>query len=127
MSPAREERGFGLALGTVGALVAAHALWRGRGPVALGAGVLAGVLLGAALVAPAILRWPRRGWMRLAHALGWVNTRILLSVVFFLIVTPVGVVLRLCGWDPLGRRPAGAGWTSYPERRRDPRHYEKMY
>ena len=127
MTTGREERGFGLTLGAVGALVTAHALWRGRGALAIGAGVLAVALLGAALVVPAVLRGPRRAWMGLAHALGWVNTRILLSVVFLLVLTPVGVALRLLGWDPLRRRPVGPGWTPYPERRRDPRHYEKMY
>jgi hypothetical protein len=123
----REERGFGLTLGAVGALVTAHALWRGRGAVALGAAVVAGAFLAVALVAPTLLRGPRREWMRLAHALGWLNTRLLLLVVFFLIMTPIGVVLRLCRWDPLSRRPAAPGWTAYPARRRDPRHYEKMY
>ena len=63
----------------------------------------------AALVLPAIV-WPRalapahRAWMRIGHALGWLNSRILLGIVFFFVVTPLGFVLRLLGKDPLGRR-----------------------
>ena len=48
---------------------------------------------------------------------------------FFLIMTPIGVVKRLLGWDPLDRRSGSRGsyWKPYSERQRDPRHYEKMY
>lgn len=45
-----------------------------------------------------------RGWMKFAHALGWVNTRILLSLFFFLIITPVAVAMRLLGKDILDQR-----------------------
>ena len=54
--------------------------------------------------------WPRalapveRGWSLLAAALGWVNTRILLAVVFFVVLAPTALVLRALGKDPLERR-----------------------
>jgi hypothetical protein len=76
---------------------------RGQGPrwwaLALG---LALVL--AALVRPASLGLPYRVWMTLGVALGWINTRIILAVIFYGLVTPIGVVIRLCGRDPMGRR-----------------------
>jgi len=40
-------------------------------------------------------------WMTVGHALGWVNTRILLGVIFYGLVTPMGVVMRLFGWNPM--------------------------
>lgn len=41
------------------------------------------------------------GWYKLAEGLGWFNSRVLLSLVFYLIVTPVAVLFRLFGNDPL--------------------------
>jgi hypothetical protein len=41
--------------------------------------------------------------MALGHALGWINSRILLSLVFYLVVTPIGFAIRLFGRDPMRR------------------------
>ena len=58
----------------------------------------------------------------------WFIITTLFGPVFFLIVTPIGVLLRMCGWDPLRRRPAsrGRGWVPCPERHQDPQHYERL-
>jgi len=90
--------------------------------------------LGAALIIlglifPRSLVYPNRAWMLLAEVLSYVSTRIILGFVFFFLVTPIGVVKRLFGWDPLHRR-GGSGpsyWRPYSDRQRDPRHYEKMF
>lgn len=85
------------------------------------------VLLG--LVFPRALVLPNRVWMAFAEVLSFVTTRIILGFVFFAIVTPIGVVKRLFGWDPLHRRAAASDsyWKPYSERQRDPHHYEKMF
>ena len=85
------------------------------------------LLVVLATVAPRALYWPNRGWMALAEALSWVSTRVVLAIVFFIAVTPIGIVKRLTGWDPLRRRGKASEsyWRPYP--RRDPQHYEKMY
>ena len=44
------------------------------------------------------------GWGRVGHALGWFNSRVLLTVMFVLIIWPIGVISRLFGNDPLERR-----------------------
>jgi hypothetical protein len=78
--------------------------WVFRGaPVRTWALVLAVLLVGFGLVWPAALRYPYRGWMALGHALGWINSRILLSLVFYLVVTPIGLAIRLFGRDPMRR------------------------
>ncbi|MDR9415209.1 MAG: SxtJ family membrane protein [Gracilimonas sp.] len=41
------------------------------------------------------------GWYKLAEGLGWFNSRVLLSLVYFLIVTPIALLFRLFGNDPL--------------------------
>lgn len=41
------------------------------------------------------------GWYKLAEGLGWVNSRVLLSIVYYVVVTPIAVLFRLFGNDPL--------------------------
>ena len=126
----RAEREFGLLVG--GVLLALGGWWFARGrfpvvaPVLLCVGALL-VLLGA--IYPKSLILPNRLWMGMAEAMGYVMTRVILALVFFLIVTPIGLLRRLTGGDPLGRRAARTEsyWKPYTERRSDVKHYEKMY
>jgi hypothetical protein len=61
-------------------------------------------------------------------ALGYVNARVILSIAFFLVLTPIGLIWRLIGRDPLVRkRSSWTGWTAYPERYRDRSHFTRMY
>lgn len=126
----RIEREFGLVVGGVFVLLGSWWLYRGKfvsaTQIILPLGFLL-ILLG--LIWPRALVLPNRAWMLLAEGLSFVMTRIILAAVFFLIVTPIGIVKRLSGWDPLSRRgPRSASyWRPYSERQRDPRHYEKMF
>jgi hypothetical protein len=103
MAGSRQLRQFGLLVGGGFAVLGVLPWVLRRGgprPILLG---LAAVLIILALLWPEGLRWPHRGWMALGHALGWINTRILLGVVFFLVVTPMGAVARLFWRDPMRR------------------------
>lgn len=67
--------------------------------------MLATVLVASALLCPERLRPIFRWWMAFAHVLGRVNSVVLLSVVFIAVVSPIGMILRLFGYDPLcGKR-----------------------
>ena len=79
------------------------ALWRGETP-RYWLVVPAGALLLLGLVAPALLQKPFDLWMRLALALGWLNTRVLLTVLFYLVLTPTAVIMKLVGFDPMNRK-----------------------
>jgi saxitoxin biosynthesis operon SxtJ-like protein len=126
----RVEREFGLIVGGIFVLLSGWWLYRGKlvsvAQITLPLGALL-VLLG--LFWPRALVFPNRAWMLLAEGLSFVTTRIILAIVYFLIITPIGIVKRLSGWDPLNRRSGQSPsyWRSYSERQRDPRHYEKMY
>ena len=89
-----------VALGALGAI----ALWRGRpiAPVLLGA---AAVFAAAGLVVPRLLAPVERAWMWFAEVLAAVMTRVILTLTFILVITPVGLVRRLLGFDSLGLRP----------------------
>ena len=123
------ERSFGYSVGTVCTLLSLVAAWHQRRTAAGVLGAIGVVLVLLAFVRPSILRVPNAWWWRFAHLLGWVNTRVLLSVFYFVVLTPVAVVRRLGGWDPLQlkRSTATSGWLPYAARMKDPKHYEHMY
>jgi hypothetical protein len=103
-SDKKQLRSFGLMVGGVFALIA---LWpvviRGDGP-RIWAAIPAVLLIVPALVWPNSLTRVHQGWMKLAEVLGWINTRIILGAVFYLVVTPIGAVRRLWGKDPMGTK-----------------------
>ena len=103
LSP-RELRRFGFTLAIPLALLAAVGVWRGHMVLPVILGGLAAALGGLAVVAPALLGPVHTIWMKFADALAWFNTRVLLCLVYFLVMTPTGALMRLVGKDPLDRR-----------------------
>jgi hypothetical protein len=98
-----ELRNFGLIVGGIFAAISVWpAIFRG-GNVRLWMTGLAAVLIVPALVAPRVLAPAHRVWMALGNALGWVNTRLVLGLIFFGLITPMGLVFRLAGRDPMQR------------------------
>jgi O-antigen/teichoic acid export membrane protein len=65
--------------------------------------IIAVFFVAFALVAPNSLNLVYQGWMRFGLVLGWVETRIILGVVFYVLMLPMGIVMRLLGNDPLRR------------------------
>ena len=126
----RADREFGLIVGSAFVLLSVWWLYRAKFfhvvQITLPFGALL-IVLG--LLWPRALVIPNRAWMLLAEGLSFITTRIILSMVFFLMVTPIGLVKRFFGWDPLNRRspPSLSYWRPYSKRQRDPRHYEKMF
>jgi ABC-type glycerol-3-phosphate transport system permease component len=100
----KQLRHFGLIVGGIFAVIA---IW----PVLLRADrprfwalALAVALVVPALVLPRSLTYAHRGWMAAGEALGWINTRIILSVIFYALLTPMGILMRRFGRDPIPRR-----------------------
>jgi hypothetical protein len=108
----RQLRHFGFLVGGIFGLIGLWPLvWRYQNP-RLWALALAVALVVPALVAPRILAPVYRVWMKLGEVLAWINTRILLGLVFYGLVTPMGLVMRLMGRDPM-RRQLEPGGESY--------------
>ena len=126
--PAHPERSFGVSVGTVSALAAVYFWWRGSVQMSAVLAVAGLSLVVLGLVAPLALYWPSLVWWKLVHLLGYINARIILTVLFAVLLVPINLVWRVTGKDPLGRRRAGwTGWSPYPARYRDPKHYSRMY
>lgn len=132
MSP-RALRQFGWTVGPV--LAGGAALWAWRhdwawGPMSTGIAAVGLALIVVASVAPHALRAVHRGWMTLAFAMGFVMTRVILSLAFFLVFVPIGLVLRLVGKDLLSRRldpDAESYWLRRDDGRADRESLERYF
>ena len=101
-------RSFGWVVGGVLLLIAVVVWWRNAFTLTTAAYVLGGIGAGLAvlgLTVPSLLMPVYRVWMALAVVLGFIMTRVILSVVFYLIMTPIGLLMRLFGKDPMHRNP----------------------
>jgi hypothetical protein len=127
-APKNPERSFGLSVGFVLSAIAVLLWWRGRVARAEITGALGAILVLAGSIYPSLLKYPSAIWWRLARTLGHVNARVLLTVLFWVVLVPLSLLWRLTGKDPLARRrDAWRGWSPYPLRYRDRKHYERMY
>ena len=53
------------------------------------------------ILKPSLLFYPYKGWMALGLALGWINSRIILGLVFLLVLQPIALIMKFVGYDPL--------------------------
>jgi hypothetical protein len=121
-------RRFGLTIGFAFAVLSALALWRHRdvGWVFL---ICAGIWILFGALVPKALRYTYEGWMAVAKILSSLMTHILLTFVFFLVVTPIGLLQRLFGKRPLDLRFKTNDATYWQKRTATPPppDYEKQF
>jgi hypothetical protein len=99
----RTLRQFGLMVGGMFLLIGLWPfVWR-QEAVRIWAVVPGSLLAVVGLMMPGILKHVYQGWMWVGHVMGWVNTRIILGVLFYGVVTPMGLVMKLTGRDPMRR------------------------
>jgi hypothetical protein len=97
---ASSEKSFGVVFGIVFGIIATWPLINGS-PVRLWALGVAGVFLLTAFIQPAILRPLNRLWFQFGLALGKITTPIIMGGLFLTTVTPIGLIMRAFGKDPL--------------------------
>lgn len=109
------------------------ALWiyrrTGSLPWALGTFSVATAVAVAGFFLPAFLRYVYVGWMTAVTPIGWVVSHVLMAVVFYLVVTPIGLLMRLMGRDPMQRafeRNATSYWQPRTQER-DTRRYFRQF
>ena len=72
------------------------------------------LLLG--IIKPSLLFYPYKGWMILGLTLGWINSRIILGLIFLLVLQPIAFVMKIFGYDPLRKnRTNKASYKEYKE------------
>jgi hypothetical protein len=102
--PLPSERSFGLTFVGFFALVAAGQAWAGRPAVAGILGGAAALTLLVTLARPLLLRPLNRTWMKFGALMHAVVNPIVLGAMFFVVLAPIGIVMRLFGRDALRRR-----------------------
>ncbi len=126
-------RSFGWVVGGVLLVIAAVVGWRNDFALTTAAYVLGGIggtLVVLGLAVPVVLKPIYRVWMALAVVLGFIMTRVILSVVYYLVMTPIGLAMRLFGKDPMHRRidpDAASYWIEKSYDDESPERLEKYY
>jgi hypothetical protein len=126
-SQRRDLRNFGLTVGGILAVLGCVLLWREKPsyPYFLATGVL---LVASGLAVPFALKPFQKAWMALSILLGWVMTRVILSVLFYLAITPLSLVLRLAGMRFLDKgRNEKSYWRYRKTEDKDPSRYERQF
>lgn len=126
---AAEGRKFGFTVGGAFLLLAALLWWRGKAlPVRLVFTALGALLSLAAVVAPTALGPVNRAWMGLAHLISKVTTPIFLGVVYFLVITPIGLLRRAMGHRSMVHLPGPTGfWLPRPPELRRRADMERQF
>lgn len=108
---AAEGRKFAWTVGTAFLALALVALWRSRPFLTAVLGALAAMLWVAGAIIPERLGPLQASWMELAHAISRVTTPVVLGVVFFFVIAPIGLVMRLVRPSPIRHQPVeGSFW-----------------
>ena len=124
-----ELKKFGITVGTVLLIIGAVLLYLEKG-----SGTYF-IIIGAALVLsgflyPVILRPLNKVWMILAVILGWIMTRLILIVLFYLVVTPIGLLAKIFRKEFLKLdydKSAGSYWEMREKRTPEPAEYERQF
>jgi Saxitoxin biosynthesis operon protein SxtJ len=112
------DRSFGLVFAAAFVLIALLPLLHGAAPRWWALGVAVVLALIAAMM-PSLLTGPNRLWIKLGVLLGKLVSPVALGVLFYGVLSPIGVVMRIAGKDPL-RLKRDPGAASYWIPRRPP-------
>jgi hypothetical protein len=127
LSPA-EGRKFGLTVGGAFLVLAALLWWRGKHGAVPYFGGLGALLALAGLLVPTALGPVNRAWMGLAHLLSKVTTPIFMGVVYFVVLTPISIGMRLFGKNPLIHPAHGSGfWFERGTEKPEPARMERQF
>lgn len=123
-----EGRRFGLTLGAAFLALAGVAWWRGRHTAGIAFAGVGTALLLAGLVVPTALGPVEQAWLGFGRLLSKVTTPLFLGVVFYLVVTPLALLMRALGRAPL-RAPAPdtSAWISRAPEARRRRDLERQF
>jgi len=98
----KDLRKFGITIGAALLVIATFVIFKQENSLILLA--IPGLFFLTAAVAPGLLKPVYIVWMKLAFILGWLNTRFLLVILFYLVLTPIGLMIKLLGIDLLERK-----------------------
>jgi hypothetical protein len=124
----KDLRKFGLTIGIVLLIIALILIFNSK-PSRFFFLSIGLIFILAGLFAPKVLRYLNRSWMTLAIVLGWIMTRVILSVLFYIVITPIGLIARISGKKFLDLK-IDKTRASYWEKRNNksiPADYERQF
>lgn len=125
-SDKRELRKFGITVGAMLVLIGfAFQLFANNYNVYMVVGTIGALLVLSGIIFPKILLPIHKVWMTLAVILGFVMTRVILSILFYLVVTPIGFIAKIFGKDFLNLK-IEKNKNSYWQKR-DDEEYQKIF
>tara|TARA_Y100001960_G_C14079400_1_gene542916 strand:- start:69 stop:473 length:405 start_codon:yes stop_codon:yes gene_type:complete len=121
---------FGLIMAGMFSLIGAVFFYKNWIIAAGALGVLILFFFGTGLLAPMGLLPVHRKWMRFAEVVGNFNAKVILSLTYFLVFTPIRIVASVFREDPLSRKfepDKETYWRDYKPRESDAKRYEKQF
>ena len=97
------ERSFGLVFAAVFTIIGLYPLWYNEN-IRLWACIIAFIFLFFGIFFPKILIVPNKLWFKLGLLLGAIIAPIIMGMIFFLTVTPIGIIMRLLGKDIINQK-----------------------
>ena len=94
----KDIKSFGITIGIILLVLSGLLMYHGKEFYQTIA-ILASAFIGLGLILPILLKPIYFMWMVFAAILGWIMTRVILSLVFYLIITPIGLITRIIGED----------------------------
>jgi hypothetical protein len=125
----KDLRNFGITVGTVLILIAGLLFWKQKDSF-LYFGILGALLISAGLIIPVILKPLNKAWMTLAIFMGWVMTRLILTILFYIVLTPTAFIAKLIRKNFLDLKidtSRSTYWEIREKRNFTPEDYEKQF
>lgn len=121
-------RTFGIGFFVILGLIGVVFWWKSSPGAAYVLWVFAAVFGLAGVIAPTSLGPVYRPWMVFAEKLAWLNTRLLLAITFYLVITPIGALKRVFGGDSMARRKRpGSYWVKPRASARGAKHFNNQF
>ena len=121
---------FGPLFALFGGMIGGMALWQFEAPaVAKWIWIISAVVIGLYYLVPPLRKWLYMAWLGAVFPIGWIVSHLLLAVVFYLVVFPIGLLMRLLRYDALSRKfdPDCESYWRKREKRTDPRKYFRQF
>ena len=125
----KDLKSFGVTIGIILLLIAGFLFYKDKESFQIFL-YIAGAFIGFGSIIPIILKPIYIVWMVFAVILGWFMTRVILSLLFYVIITPIGLVLRIFGKDFLDLKKQAVQRSYWNQRDRNfekNQNYEKQF
>ena len=124
----KDIRSFGITIGIILFIISGLLMYYNKESYQI-IGIIASTFIGLGFITPIILKPIYFAWMVFAAILGWVMTRVILSLVFYLIITPISLITRLIGEDFLSLKniESDSYWNYRDHSKELNQDYEKQF